>query len=653
MLEADNLEMQATNEALVRELESRDNVLGEAAEYICDLEAKIDDLKCDDGKDQNSLKQENANRPQPSKNSPGRSTGPRIEIPSTPPQIERSLFRSTNFPNQAAHDRRSMVAATAPTEKVPSSLREKKKSTGGLRSLYSSGDSITQGNPSFVSLNRPGSLFSGDDDEDNLDRLMLNSPRLSILSESGFSSIYGSPKDRNLILQQDDSGISRGGSPDVPQSSPSQREVQREARINHWMEEKNATVTPARQSPKPGTSDHFSSIGEVLQVVPSDSKDRLLKNSARNEHSVSPEKKRGGEHVRREVRSPSKGSPTQGRWERTSSTASRIGSNYGGKLPPTPDTMSTHTMGANSSTQSIITEKSLLDGARPRSKGYSSLVANGRPHTSDNNFAYRLSHAVTFNEDVGFDRSDDEQASTRVEQSDIGDSNDGHAFSQAPPFMGGSVKATKFFGVDGPIRPPLKTHATDMMFNGEGYSPPRTVSFPSPATSVRHHSGQRSPSSQRSSGMTSERTATLSTKDWTPNNTTATPTKSSPRSNKPRSPSGFREPTSPVPRITDHTNDVDSATHQRPSSNRFSFAKTPFPSGNTTRQSVTSRIFRRSHSQTTNTLPATSLRPQAICTTSSTHSQPRLPRASSLYGQQKSPPSPISKLSAVLPPSIC
>ena len=76
--------------------------------------------------------------------------------------------------------------------------------------------------------------------------------------------------------------------------------------------------------------------------------------------------------------------------------------------------------------------------------------------------------------------------------------------------MGAPIKATRF-GSELTSRPALTHHATDMMFNGNGFSPKqpsRTLSYPSTTGGSRQTSSQLSPASKRSSGVPSEKTIT-------------------------------------------------------------------------------------------------------------------------------------------------
>ena len=181
-------------------------------------------------------------------------------------------------------------------------------------------------------------------------------------------------------------------------------------------------------------------------------------------------------------------------------------------LPPTPDTMSTATVGANSSTQSIVTERSLTDGVVVPSNGFASLVQDSRPKSSGSTSTYHSSgHLEHQNGSVGLGVSNDDLKSTQVEQSENDfHSNDAARISE-PRRSNSPFKARRFVDSNPPIRPVLATHVTDIMFNGEGFMPKdplRNASYPSPSRLNRPYHGQTSPNSRRNSGAPNEKAIT-------------------------------------------------------------------------------------------------------------------------------------------------
>ncbi|KAL9101696.1 MAG: hypothetical protein Q9163_003082 [Psora crenata] len=623
VLEVENEDLRVANDDLVLRVQKRDSEISmreaaieEAVGMICQLEARIEELEQDLRNDSRRIETPDPSQ-QPQEFQQSQNTAS-TKLPL--PQIDHGsdddghLLPYLRQETPANVGTLTRALSKSPLQR-PSFLRDNKSSTSALRNLYSSG------NPSFASFPRPSSVFSDEDYDEDMDRQMLNSPRLSILSESGFSSIYGHLHEKMAIPQRE-AGTSTTSSSSKGNNRSAQRIAQCEARISNWVEESQQLerpTTPVRRSPKTPGNDHFSSISEVLEEVPDT-------NRAKGSLGLSPRSPTStvdSGHKRQVKRFQGERSPTKSL--RKSARAhdqlsSKAGSVLGrSHLPPTPDTMSTATIGGSSSTQSIITEKSIADGSLVPTNGYAALIQSERPQSANSKFAYQFSSAA--DQENGFETSDEELDSTQVERSEMG-------LSEAPSFIGGSIKAAQFFGNDELVRPSLSTHVTKTMFNGEGYSPKplsRTFSYPSPTGTSRHFPNQLSSSSKRSSGVRSEKTVT-------------SPPRSSPA--QPRSP-GSSQLASTVPYGAVVKTERGSK-HYRSSSMRFRLPRlsSATASGN---QSVTSRIFRRSNSQATNTPPTS--QDISLPRPASGHKRPSLPRPSSLYGQ----PFPSSPLKSMLP----
>ena len=618
-LETDNQELQSINEDLLLELEKRDVAVQEAVNLICELEGKIEEMG-----EADSYFRQRGRTPEP---------GGESSIPASPSSTKsksNNLGTSpqTTGPNMdvkgqaRAGDSPPRIGSLSPTisksaRRVPSFLRDTKKSTNVLRSLYVNDGKQTQGNLSSHSLAHPGSMFSGEDeDEDYIDRQMLNSPRLSVLSESGFSSIYGSPKERSLSPAQNlDARVSRQS----PKDSQSPRDDQREERLQDWLDESNRPSTPPRQKSRVGLNDQFSSIDQVLEKTPSEVNGQQPENTQRGEpkprQERTPEKhvRKGQRERQRRPSSPAFGGPMFG----------------GGVLPPTPDTMSTGTVAASSSTPSIVTEQSLLDGTPYPAKAFSALMPTGRPSTSDSSLASNFGTALVYNQ--------------------------GRNSPHAPSSESRSPKAEQRA-----IRPSLTTSVTESMFNADDYSPAqasRTFSYPSPVRRTRHGSSQLSPVSSKGSNPLSERTATLSPRDHTSvSSATATPRKRSPGNTQQGSPTPIRDNSTPRPMSTETQREA-SLDVTRASSLRSKMAKISLTPSQSTQKSIASRLFRRSNSQTVQKPPQITSSPARPPL-----AHARRPRPTSLYGSspiygqnpsvihnhELSPP-PTYKLSPILP----
>lgn len=584
-LEADNAEVQSINEDLLLELEKRDVAIQEAVNLICELEAKIEEMgeaemyfRESSGTPRPAVPNTGADNTVLSAQSDQQRPGGAKDLP---PRSDTSSTRRGNLSPEPENFAR----------RIPSFLRDNKKNTNVLRSLYSFDGSV----------GGPGSIFSGDDTEDDEDGIAVNSPRLSVLSESGFMSVYGDPDDSERVgsRQKDENAVPRRTPSQGPQS-PSPRDNQREARLQKWVEESERPVTPSRPSSKGGMNDRFSSIGEILQKVPSTAKDN---GDAGHDSS---------EQKPRQARNPAESERKEARGhQRRPSSPAFGGPMFGGAmLPPTPGTMSTATIAGSSSTPSIVTEKSLLDGTPLPAKGYTALIPDARPQTSDSNLAIRLGNALAA-----------EGETSRDPES---------------PLSNRSSRAS---------RPSFKTHATDTVFSGEGYATiqhSRTLSYPSPTGRARRPSGQLSPTSEKSAG---ERSLSSRTQNGQ-RSPTVTPTKDGAQKSQPRSPRASQH--TPTSTTGPSKSQVDSKSKPGRSATLRNRINKLTPS-QTAHQSVASRLFRRANSHTAPAPPSaqqnpTAVPPPARKTSPTRHA--RLPRPSSLYGsspiygQRPLPPTP-------------
>lgn len=444
-LRLENEELNHRNKDLQRELEFRDLAISEAVAIICEMEAKIEKMEPD------------------SVPGPGDGDGNLQNTPITR-HSQSSDFQDQSLtirpPNEfVTGDPSSITNAGKTVWHAPSFLRDNKKSTRALRGLYLADDTSAYGNPSSFSLSRPVSRFSGDENQHDLDldSSTLNSPRLSMLSESSFLSVYGKDK-------QADSIPARKKKRRPYSESSSEDELtfsQHEARTQTWINERRKQNALRRKAPRERSDSRFSSIDEVVDVLPIEWR---TEQTARKLPIRSPSRRT------RDERMDFAPLPHQSR--------TIFGHDV---LPPTPDTMSISNRGTNSSTPSIITEKSLLDGA---AKTYKALTTEARPQSKEGlSGGAKLSAALSFDEDADHIKWESEHdESTPVAQSNAGTV--GHSPETLPTstFMGKSSSTKQQVG-DTPPRPALTTYATNMMFNGEDFTlvqPSRTISFPAP-----------------------------------------------------------------------------------------------------------------------------------------------------------------------------
>lgn len=474
-LQIDNEELQLRNKDLLRELEYRDLAVSEAVAMICSLEARIEET----GQPSATTLYPDSQTCTGSNEEPG-PWGPQADgaLPSTlitryPQTSDSPGEPSTTMPPKDPSHVDSLVSAAARIPwRAPSFLKENKKSTQALRGLYLSDENSTYGNPSLFSTSRPGSRFSAD--EHDPDSYSLNSPRLSMLSESSFLSVYGKAHDSNPTPAKKKKRSSYSQSSSSEDERHSLPIIQHEARTQKWINERRKQNSLRRRPPRDGAGGRFSSIDEVVDVIPIEWR---TEQTARKMLIRSPSRRKRDEPIDF-VPLPSQGRTIFGH----------------GFLPPTPDTMSISNRGTNSSTPSIITEKSLLDGTPQGAKAYRALIPEGRPQSAESvGGVSNLIAAPVLDEDTELITWESEhEESTPVAQSNAGTIGQSPEPVQTSTFMGKSLNAKQLAG-DTPPRPRLTSYATDMMFNGEDCSsiqPSRTMSFSSPASGQRRRSVQ-------------------------------------------------------------------------------------------------------------------------------------------------------------------
>lgn len=495
-LDADNRELQETTEQLLRALQTRDEAIKEAVGLIDDRDVKLEEM--------NRLVadlQASTTTPELESQLLSKSSEP-SEQPLA--QVDGAL-PSTPLTTRMPDHQKDSQGAGSPRDKstpgvdkalwrTPSFLTENKKSTQALRSLYASDGCSTPGNLSVFSLPRPGSLFSADEQkpEADPDGFMLNSPRLSMLSESSFRSVYGKAKGSDQI-----SAKQKERRPYDESSSEDERLLQDSKQdntdIHKWMSESKTSPT-RRRFGKDRRGDHFSSIDEVVDDIPTEVQ------TAQRARQMSP---RSPSRQKREESVNFQPLPALG------------GTMFGHDiLPPTPDTMSTTNIEANSNAPSIITEKSLMDGAPFGANHHRAFALEGRPQTAESSGDPRLDPAPIFDEKDTVMKSDGEYESTQVALSDAGTAGNPQLPHQASTFMTGSLNSKRKVSAV-PVRPLLTSYATDMMFNGEGYGsvqPTRTMSYPSPPEGKNRRSVQFPPAGQEASEVSKTVNESHSTK---------------------------------------------------------------------------------------------------------------------------------------------
>ena len=571
-LEAEHAEVRRINDDLVRELELRDVAVKEAVAIICELEAKIEGAEL-----QGHLMYTEVNETQNNTEPPSQDAKEPLRDP--PP-----LQSSEDQISPLQRPQRSESYANQQTQSIgrtPSFLRDKKPSTSALRSIYQS-----DGNTSYISLNRAGSPIRAND----LDSQSLNSPRLSMLSETSLLSVYdklprpfGTSDESEPALTDykapsrftaDESGTAKERRPTSSsihqpdfvanhssvQSSRGRAnstcETQHQNPVKHRRDTSSNSVSDhsfkdrlehfsAGQSPNtPGSRDRETSRW-LDQSMSGDETSPLQQRVRRKRPSKSGRKSLDAAGDGKFSTISEVLHETQGhKLERIPPLTSLGGSGFSGPniLPPTPDTMSTQKE-ANSSTQSIITEKSLGDKARFPARKVSAMIPDDRPHT-----------AGTLNSEFEkyAEESDEERQSMKAPKSEAHtDAFVKESLQPSFPFMsGGSSPKTMQITSRTPTRPSLKTYATNIMFDGDGFDevqPSRGMSYPSPKEPRRRsvaYTPARRDHARTASGQVHVIPNYVVDNSVTPIATspTTTPSKPSPLKPSPLKPSNSHEP---------------------------------------------------------------------------------------------------------------
>jgi hypothetical protein len=312
---AEQAEMQAVNEQLLAELEKRDQAVEEAVGIICALEEKIDKLT----KERTvvrSYAQYESDFLHRSRERDGRGSQ---DPDSSPPQ--------RNGPGNATSTNPTQISvASKSIGRMPSFLSEQSEGAEALRSLYLGND-----HSSHLTLPKlPGETNSKDDPEE-VDA--MDSPRLSILSESSFLSVYG---DKGLAVDALD--LNDG----ADQGSPTVRRHRKSISIEKWVDERaKAAKTPPRPSTSKAISSRYDQYPSILNVLESPLQ-RLEKMERKlSRHNVSV--RLFSQPMFTEVRNGGSRHDDQTDREAVRKTEMTTFAHQQA-LPPTPDTISTNTL---------------------------------------------------------------------------------------------------------------------------------------------------------------------------------------------------------------------------------------------------------------------------------------------------------------------
>lgn len=405
-LEDEHAELLRINSQLVVELEKRDKAVEEAMDIICDLEEQNNDL----------VERNSNTRPSTAHADSGYAGTelPEQDSPSSRPGAStqpKSPTINVRQPSAASQKLQGLLNGQTPvrSKREPNILSEQKPSTHALRSVYMENAKQLNSVKSFQSLlSRQENRLDEEIDD------ALNSPRLSVLSESSFPSIY-SPK-QNLSPDQfawEDAIEEDGDSlPMHTRSHPRQDSIKR---VSQWISQRDAAETT------PSKSNHISSPLQLKmeEDMPPPSLPRhatpqshyhSLNNALSTAATSSPEFLRRHDHHEQLAARASKSKPSRPR------PISLIGQTPGEPLlPPTPDSVSTRMLRASRS--SIVGDRSLLDVTPAVVKGYDALEPGVRTAPRQMRSSVELSSAYNSSErrrrtsvhGLGLDESSDDE----------------------------------------------------------------------------------------------------------------------------------------------------------------------------------------------------------------------------------------------------
>jgi hypothetical protein len=432
-LEEEHEELMRINSLLVDELEKRDRAIREAADIICELEEKVEDFE--------------ETRPGTAQADSGYA-GTEVQdqmLLSSPQEIANDPTVPRQAPaaaTLASSKLNTAVQAPTPTKsrREPAFLTSQKPSTTALRSVYLDAGRNLHPVKSFNSiLSRHASTI----DENALADEVLNSPRLSALSESSFPSIYGKKSETPEKYDWED----------LPESSrPYASAHSRQdsiTRVSQWIEERQL------MSGTPSKSDSILSPEVAATTFPTP---HVLRRSAENSIQSLSSAAASARSDLLETSTSIKPFPTLGNRIKHAPKPSASTSTPAFEdaiLPPTPESVNTRTFVPS---RSNFSERSVLDPTSANARSFTPLPP--RPSTSGHDHIHAFSSQAAMEDMSG--ESDDEyyeaRSNTLQDGSDYDGYPDGNSITNGTPSR--FLKHGKQLSV-----------ATDMFFNSSDLSP--------------------------------------------------------------------------------------------------------------------------------------------------------------------------------------
>ncbi|KAK0269945.1 hypothetical protein LTR35_014411 [Friedmanniomyces endolithicus] len=485
VLSEEHAELLRINSDLVEELEKRDKAVEEAMDIICEHEEKIQYLEekmLDVEERRSHTRPSTANADsgyagtEANERAPPSSPPERISVPKTP-------TISTPMPppatTAASHKLQGMMSRQTPAKlrREPSFMSQKKASTHALRSVYLEAAQKLHPVQSFNSLlsKRDSRL-----EEDMMPDAVLNSPRLSVLSESSFPSLY-SPKKASSPEKYPWEAADHGeGLREANGFSHSRQDSIK--RVSRWMEEHEAvdeTPSKSKHSTSMQTERNFAPLPG--RSIAEDAQFQSLNNAL------------SGGSAAKEVLHPTAYNPQQTKREQQRVRQLQQNAHplsegriiFGEQLlPPTPNSASTRMLRASRS--SIADERSILDitpmavkghdplepGVRTAPKQMRSSIELNSAYYSYTNYrdmlrGARPNDSSSEDEEKGHEGADADEDARSATIRDLGDDYDG--FPDGNSIIMGTP--SRFLKHGQPKLPPALFDPNDM-------SPTDTASFP-------------------------------------------------------------------------------------------------------------------------------------------------------------------------------
>lgn len=350
VMEDEHKELLRINSQLVQELEKRDKAVEEAMDIICDLEEQVGELQERGSNTRPSTAHADSGYAGTETLEPDvRSSPQRAAVASKTPVV--NVQAPSNQASVASHKLQGLLNTQTPAKpkRQPSVLSSRKPSTQALRSVYLESSRSLHPVQSFQSLLDRQDHKTEDDSDD-----LPNSPRLSVLSESSFPSIYSAKKDTSPDRYEWEAA-----NEDASLGSRAHMRQDSIKRVSQWMSARDAVeATPSKSnrisSPLQDESDRHSTASSQ---GPYQSLDDALVAGVEPVAVLEPAADlKPFQHQLRKQK--------PGKLQTRPMSFAANDHN----MPPTPDSVSTRML--RESRSSIIKDKSLLDTAPALVTGY-------------------------------------------------------------------------------------------------------------------------------------------------------------------------------------------------------------------------------------------------------------------------------------------